>query len=230
MEVPIGALVEDGNDSVVFVHSDTHPLVFTMRHVKVTTVSTARPMFSACPRRKIAIWRPDKTPSRSVPTEPSAAKASACSLPGALELKTALENKLAEVEKNLGNMPSSGGTLSFKRRTCSRVSTPFATRKRCPGSDVPPVVELFNLVCYNAYRNPNPTTTRRANGDSRSLGGIVADDRQFQPAGGAYQGHQHSRRMSAVGIANAESFINAAGDAGPVVLGPVGQMVRPECS
>ena len=101
VEVPIGALVEDGKDSIVFVQSDPKEPIYTMRRVEVSN-------------------RFDRTAYvRSVPVskkndeQQAAAEGGQASLPaeplregervlttGALELKTALENKLSEGSKD----------------------------------------------------------------------------------------------------------------------------------
>ena len=54
---------------------------------------------------------------------------------------------------------------------------------------------------------------------------VVADDRQFQAAGGPDQGHEHSRGLLAIGVIDAECFIDSADDAGAAVGRLAGQEV-----
>ena len=99
VEVPIGALVEDGNDSVVFVQCDTHPPVFTMRHVKVTSRFDRTAYVLSVPAAKDSDLAAGQDAQPVVPTQPLR-QGERVLTSGALELKTALENKLLEVAKN----------------------------------------------------------------------------------------------------------------------------------
>jgi cobalt-zinc-cadmium efflux system membrane fusion protein len=95
VEIPVGALVEDGKDSIVFVQSDASSPIFTMRRVNVTNrfertayVSSAS---AASDRDPAAV----QDAQSAQPAEPLH-EGERVLVKGALELKAALELKLAE--------------------------------------------------------------------------------------------------------------------------------------
>ena len=98
VEVPISAVVEDGNESVVFVQPDASEPVFTMRRVEVTNrfddvayVRTAPPEKDKKTAAEEQVERPNaKKPLRKDERVLTA---------GVLELKTTLANKLSEAGK-----------------------------------------------------------------------------------------------------------------------------------
>jgi len=99
VEVPISALVEDGNESIVFVQTDPKQPIYTMRRVEVTNRFDRTAYVRSTP-----ITKSDEKgasaadgPS-SLPTEPLR-EGERVLTSGALELKTALENKLSEGAK-----------------------------------------------------------------------------------------------------------------------------------
>ena len=98
VEVPISAVVEDGKDSIVFVQTDPKKPIYTMRRVQVTNRfdrtayvrSVARGQGrGACARKRMC--------KPSLPTEPLR-EGERVLTAGALELKTALANKLVRRE------------------------------------------------------------------------------------------------------------------------------------
>ncbi len=99
VEVPIGALVEDGKDSIVFVQTDPKEPIYTMRRVEVTNRFDRMAYVRNTPVTKKDDPRAAKEePQSAAPIEPL--HDGELVLPtGALELKTALENKLSEAVK-----------------------------------------------------------------------------------------------------------------------------------
>jgi cobalt-zinc-cadmium efflux system membrane fusion protein len=97
VEVPIGAVVEDGKDSIVFVQTNPKEPVFTMRRVQVTNRFEKTAYVRSVPVTK------DETRAAEEGTVFLAADPLGAGervlTSGALELKTALENKLSEVAK-----------------------------------------------------------------------------------------------------------------------------------
>ncbi len=96
VEVPIDALVEDGKDSIIFVQSDAKEPIYTMRRVEVTN----RFKDTAYVRSVLATRKTDERAARdggqaALPTE-ALHVGDRVLTAGALELKTALENKQSE--------------------------------------------------------------------------------------------------------------------------------------
>ncbi|MGA2257259.1 MAG: hypothetical protein ABSG53_21600, partial [Thermoguttaceae bacterium] len=99
VEVPIGALVEDGKDSIVFVQTDPKEPIYTMRRVEVTNRFDRTAYVRSVPVTKKAEERgPREDAQLSLPVEPLQ-EGDRVITTGALELKTALENKLSETAK-----------------------------------------------------------------------------------------------------------------------------------
>ena len=94
--MPLGALVDDGKDSVVFVPSDANGLVFSMRRVKVTDRFERTAYIRSVPAAKDADLAAGQEAQAGPPTEPLR-EGERMLTTGALELKAALENKLANV-------------------------------------------------------------------------------------------------------------------------------------
>ena len=96
VEVPIGALVEDGKDSIVFVQTDPKEPIYTMRRVEVTNRFDRTAYVRSVPvTRKGEQRAAGDAGQASLPTEPFR-EGERVLTTGALELKTALENKLSE--------------------------------------------------------------------------------------------------------------------------------------
>lgn len=95
VEVPISALVEDGNESVVFVQSNAKEPVFTMRRVNVTNRFERTAYISSASATKKAKAAADASVEVSATTEPLNPGERVLTA-GVLELKTALANKLSE--------------------------------------------------------------------------------------------------------------------------------------
>ncbi|MGO9114810.1 MAG: efflux RND transporter periplasmic adaptor subunit [Thermoguttaceae bacterium] len=99
VEVPIGALVEDGKDSIVFVQADPNEPVFTMRRVEVTNRFERTAYVRSVPTSKKDNDRAvGENGQPSLPTE-ALREGERVLTTGALELKTALENKQSESAK-----------------------------------------------------------------------------------------------------------------------------------
>ena len=96
VEVPIGALVEDGKDSIVFVQTDPNEPIYTLRRVEVTNRFDRTAFVSSAPATKGKQHGSAETGSSSV--EPLR-EGERVLTTGSLELKTALENKLSEIAK-----------------------------------------------------------------------------------------------------------------------------------
>ncbi len=96
VEVPIGALVEDGKDSIVFVQTDANEPVYTMRRVEVANRFDRTAYVRGVPTtRKAGARTPREGGQPALPAEPLGAGERVLTS-GALELKTALENKQSE--------------------------------------------------------------------------------------------------------------------------------------
>ncbi len=96
VEVPIGALVEDGKDSIVFVQTDPKEPVYTMRRVEVTDRFDRTAYVRSVPVTKKGEDRAAGDAGQaSLPTEPLK-KGERVVTTGALEFKSALENKQSE--------------------------------------------------------------------------------------------------------------------------------------
>ncbi len=96
VEVPIGALVEDGKDSIVFVQSDPKEPIYTMRRVQVTNRFERTAYVRSVPLSK------DEARAAADEGSPSAeplSEGERVLTTGSLELKTALENKQSEAAK-----------------------------------------------------------------------------------------------------------------------------------
>ena len=99
VEVPIGAVVEDGKDSIVFVQTDPKEPIFTMRRVEVTNRFDRTAFVRSVPVTKEDAERPPRESGQpSLPKEPLR-EGERVLTTGALELKTALENKLSANSK-----------------------------------------------------------------------------------------------------------------------------------
>ncbi len=84
VEVPISALVEDGKDSIVFVQTNPKEPVYTLRRVEVTNRFDRTAYVRSVPSSNKDDDREPLKPGERVITA------------GALEIKTALENKISE--------------------------------------------------------------------------------------------------------------------------------------
>jgi len=93
VEVPIGALVEDGEDSIVFVQTDPKEPIYTMRRVEVTNRFERTAYVRSVPLTKTEATAAGE--EASPPAEPLriGERVLTC---GALELKSSLESKLSE--------------------------------------------------------------------------------------------------------------------------------------
>jgi cobalt-zinc-cadmium efflux system membrane fusion protein len=98
VEVPISAVVEDGKDSIVFVQADPKKPVYTMRRVQVTNRFDRTAYVRSVPLAKDDEHAPDAEAQSSLPTEPLR-EGERVLTAGALELKTALADKLSETAK-----------------------------------------------------------------------------------------------------------------------------------
>jgi len=98
VEVPIGALVEDGKDSIVFVQTDPKEPIYTMRRVEVISRFDRTAYVRSVPLTKDEARAAGGGGQASSPTELLRAGERVLTT-GALELKTALENKLSENSK-----------------------------------------------------------------------------------------------------------------------------------
>jgi cobalt-zinc-cadmium efflux system membrane fusion protein len=99
VEVPMGALVEDGKDSIVFVQDKEDKSVFTMRRVEVTNRFDRTAYVRSVPAsKKVDDRAAGEAGQPSPPTEALHEKELVLTS-GALELKTALENKRSEAVK-----------------------------------------------------------------------------------------------------------------------------------
>jgi cobalt-zinc-cadmium efflux system membrane fusion protein len=95
VEVPISAVVEDGKDSIVFVQTDPERPVYTIRRVQVTNRFERTAYVRSVPMAKDRKRAPEADAELSLPTEPLR-EGERVLTAGALELKTALANKLSE--------------------------------------------------------------------------------------------------------------------------------------
>jgi membrane fusion protein, heavy metal efflux system len=96
VEVPISALVEDGKDSIVFVQTDPKEPIYTMRRVEVLTRFDRTAFVRSAPALKKNTERRAKDESQSSAPVELLHEEDRVITAGALELKTALENKLSE--------------------------------------------------------------------------------------------------------------------------------------
>ena len=95
VEVPISAVVEDGKDSIVFVQTDPEKPVFTMRRVQVTNRFDRTAYVRSVPVTTDERRAAGEDVQPSLPKEPLR-EGERVLTAGALELKTALANKLSE--------------------------------------------------------------------------------------------------------------------------------------
>jgi cobalt-zinc-cadmium efflux system membrane fusion protein len=95
VEVPISAIVEDGKDSIVFVQTVPGNPVYTMRRVEVTNRFDRTAYVRSVPVIKGQERASGEDAQSSLPTEPLRPGERVLTA-GALELKTALANKLSE--------------------------------------------------------------------------------------------------------------------------------------
>ena len=95
VEVPIGALVEDGKSSIVFVQTDPKKPIYTMRRVEVTNRFEQTAYVRSVPLTKDEARAARDDGQASLPAE-TLGEGERVLTTGALELKTALENKLSE--------------------------------------------------------------------------------------------------------------------------------------
>ena len=98
VEVPIGALVEDGRDSIVFVQTDAKEPIYTMRRVQVTNRFEKTAYVRCEPLTKDEARTAADEGTASLSTEPLR-EGERVLTTGSLELKTALENKQSETVK-----------------------------------------------------------------------------------------------------------------------------------
>jgi len=98
VEVPISAVVEDGKDSIVFVQTDPQKPIFTMRRVQVTNRFERTAYVRSALVTKDEELAPGEDRQPSLPTE-LLREGERVLTAGALELKTALANKLSETAK-----------------------------------------------------------------------------------------------------------------------------------
>ncbi len=98
VEVPMSALVEDGKDSIVFVQADPDKPVYTLRRVQVTNRFERTAYVRSVSVKHGEESAPAQDGQPSLSTEPLHAGERVLTA-GALELKTALENKLSETAK-----------------------------------------------------------------------------------------------------------------------------------
>jgi membrane fusion protein, heavy metal efflux system len=98
VEVPISALVEDGKDSIVFVQTDPDKPIYTLRRVQVTNRFDRTAYVRSVPVSKNEERSPEADSQVSRPEEPLREGERVLTV-GALELKTALTNKLSESAK-----------------------------------------------------------------------------------------------------------------------------------
>jgi cobalt-zinc-cadmium efflux system membrane fusion protein len=95
VEVPIGAVVEDGSDSIVFVQADPTKPVYTMRRVQVTNRFDRTAYVRSVPLAPDDRRASDADVQSPLPIEPLR-EGELVLTTGALELKTALAGKLSE--------------------------------------------------------------------------------------------------------------------------------------
>jgi cobalt-zinc-cadmium efflux system membrane fusion protein len=93
VEIPISSLVEDGKDSIVFVQSDAKQPIFTMRRVQVTNRFEQTAYVRSVPLSKDEVRAED---GQASPLSEPLTEGERVLTTGALELKTALENKQSE--------------------------------------------------------------------------------------------------------------------------------------
>lgn len=98
VEVPIGAVVDDGKNSIVFVQTDPKQPVYTMRQVKVTNRFERTAYVRSSPIAKAETIDTEADTLPSSPTEPLR-EGERVLVAGALELKAALLSKLSETAK-----------------------------------------------------------------------------------------------------------------------------------
>jgi cobalt-zinc-cadmium efflux system membrane fusion protein len=95
VEVPISALVEDGKDSIVFVQTDAEKPIYTMRRVQVTNRFDRTAYVRSVPMTKDEERASGEDGQPSLSTEPLR-EGERVLTAGALELKTALANKVSD--------------------------------------------------------------------------------------------------------------------------------------
>jgi len=95
VEIPISALVEDGKDSIIFVQADPNKPIYTMRRVQVTNRFDRAAYVRSVPLTKDQARVAAEDTQSSPPADPLR-EGERVLTAGALELKTALANKLAE--------------------------------------------------------------------------------------------------------------------------------------
>jgi hypothetical protein len=88
-------LVEDGKASIVFVQGDPRKPIYTLRHVQVTNRFDRTASVRCVPVTKGEELAPGEEPQPSRPAE-ALREGERVLTAGALELKTALANKLAD--------------------------------------------------------------------------------------------------------------------------------------
>ncbi|MGA2258905.1 MAG: efflux RND transporter periplasmic adaptor subunit, partial [Thermoguttaceae bacterium] len=98
VEVPISALVEDGKDSIIFVQSDPKEPIYTMRRVEVTNRFEHTAYVRSVPLTKEEARAARDDGQASLTAEPLRERERVLTT-GALELKTALENRQSESAK-----------------------------------------------------------------------------------------------------------------------------------
>jgi membrane fusion protein, heavy metal efflux system len=98
VEVPTSALVEDGKESIVFVQADPGKPIYTMRRVNVTNRFADSVYIRSTPLTKTEERLAGEDGRTVVKTEPLGVGERVITA-GALELKTALENKQSAAAK-----------------------------------------------------------------------------------------------------------------------------------
>ena len=93
--MPIGAVVEDGKDSIVFVQADPKKPVYTMRRVQVTNRFDRTAYVRSVPRVRKGEGQARRGRA-IVPADEPLREGERVLTTGALELKTALASKLSE--------------------------------------------------------------------------------------------------------------------------------------
>jgi cobalt-zinc-cadmium efflux system membrane fusion protein len=101
VEVPISAVVEDGKESIVFVQTDPKKPVYTMRRVQVTNRFDRTAYVRSVPVNHAEERVLEGDAQALLPTEPLRDGERVLTA-GALELKTALANKLSEGDASEG--------------------------------------------------------------------------------------------------------------------------------
>ncbi len=95
VEVPMGALAEDGKDSIVFIQPDANKPIFTMRRVEVTNRFEHTAYVRSISAAQVKDMAAEQEGQVGLPAEPLH-EGERVLTAGSLELKTALESMLSE--------------------------------------------------------------------------------------------------------------------------------------